>query len=345
MLTALFDYHLPVELIAQKPADRREAARLMVLYRRGRRIGHHLFQDLPHLLRPGDLLVINDTRVIPARLYGDKSTGASVEFTLIREIDSNKNLWRCLARPGKRLKTGDKITVGEDLSVIPRSKAADGSWVVEISCRAGAMEALEKWGRAPLPPYIKRTRSDPASVDRERYQTVYARRPGAVAAPTAGLHFTEAMLENLKQNGINTATVTLHVGWGSFAPVREERAEDHRLEEEYFEVPEDTAEAVTRTRSSGGRVIAVGTTTVRALESAWEGGGVKPKQGATDLYILPGYEFKAVDAMITNFHLPRSSLLMLAAAFAGREFILNAYNHAVEKRYRFYSYGDAMLIW
>lgn len=345
MLTNIFDYHLPPELIAQKPAEERDKARLMVLCRAGRKIEHYLFQDLPSFLCPGDLLVLNDTRVIPARLYGKKSTGASIEFTLIEEVDSDKNLWRCLAKPGKRLKVDQKITVGEDLSLIPRAKAENGSWTVEISTTGDLMEALEKWGRAPLPPYIKRKHSDPAAPDRERYQTVYARYPGAVAAPTAGLHFTGQVLEKLRENGVNISNVTLHVGWGSFAPVREERAENHRLGKEYFTVPEDTAEAVTRTKSSGGRVIAVGTTTVRALESARETGRVKPKQGHTDLFILPGYEFKTIDAMITNFHLPRSSLLMLVAAFAGREFILNAYRQAVEKGYRFYSYGDAMLIW
>ncbi len=345
MRTSLFDYDLPAELIAQKPADRREKARLMALYRAERKVEHYSFEDLPSLLAPGDLTVINDTKVIPARLYAKKSTGADIEFTLVEEVDSDKNLWRCLAKPGKRLKVDDEIRVGEELSLIARSKSEDGSWLVEISTESNLMKALEKWGHAPLPPYIKRNRSDPASPDRERYQTVYARHPGAVAAPTAGLHFTDEMLEKLREKAVNISKITLHVGWGSFAPVREERAEDHKLEKEHFRVPEDTAEAVNETVNSGGRIVAVGTTTVRALESAWEGDRLKPKQGATDLYILPGYEFKIVDAMITNFHLPRSSLLMLVAAFAGTEFIMEAYRRAIEKRYRFYSYGDAMLIW
>ena len=315
---------------------------MLLLDRGAEKRRHLIFRDLPGLLKPGDLLVLNDTRVLPVRLYGIKSTGARIEFTL---VENRRDFveWRCLAKPGRRLEPGLTIPVGAGAAIKVVEKLEDGSWIVEIVAD-DVMEALHGAGRAPLPPYIKRSMEDPRDEDIERYQTVYADLPGAVAAPTAGLHFTPKMLEEINKMGHETAKVTLHVGWGSFAPVREDVAEDHLVEPEFFVVGPETVEAVMKTKESGGRVVAVGTTSVRALESACGDGHIKPTSGTTDLYILPGYEFKAVDAMITNFHLPRSSLIMLVAAFAGTDTVLEAYREAVDMNYRFYSYGDSMLI-
>jgi len=289
-------------------------------------------------------LVLNDSRVIPGRLYGIKPTGARIAITLIGKSESDARLWRCLARPGKRLKPGTTVEIDPDLAVNFIKRLEGPEWLVELESKSSVMAALERAGRAPLPPYIRRKDTDPREPDLQRYQTVYARHPGAVAAPTAGLHFTAELLDQLKQRGVSVTTVTLHVGWGSFAPIRKEKAQDHTIEPEFFRVGEDTARMVRETKRSGGRVIAVGTTSVRALESACKDGEIGPAEGETVLYILPGYTFRVVDAMLTNFHLPRSSLIILVAAFAGRELILDAYREAAEMKYRFYSYGDAMLI-
>jgi len=346
MLTDLFDYHLPKKLIAQNPAEKRDEARLMALHRATGKIEHRTFKDLPQLLKPGDLLVLNDSRVIPVRLYAKKAGGGRrVEITLIEKTDKSENRWRCLMKHAKRLKAGTMLEIKDEFRLKVLDRLPDGSTLVELEAATGVMAALERAGRAPLPPYIHRTETDPREPDLERYQTVYARCPGAIAAPTAGLHFTDELLDEIKKRGIRTAPVTLHVGWGSFAPVREKNAENHKVAPEYFSINDDTAEAIRETRRLGGRVVAVGTTTARAMESAWKDGQVCAGSGWTELFIVPGHAFHSFDVLLTNFHLPRSSLIMLVAAFAGMEFILDAYREAVDMKYRFYSYGDAMLIW
>jgi len=352
MFTRLFDYDLPPELIAQRPAARRDESRLMVLNRQTGGIEHKRFYDLPTLLEPKAVMVVNDARVIPGRLKLNKPTGGAVEITLIEKIAwsagtesprENVQRWRCLAKPARRLRVGAPLSPNGDLSVIPIERDGE-AWIIEVRAEGEILQTLERVGKMPLPPYIRRREGESAGEDRERYQTVYAKEWGAVAAPTAGLHFTPELLEGIRRRGIAIAHVTLDVGWGSFAPVREEIAEDHRVAAERFRVGEECAKAVNAARSSGGKVVAVGTTSVRALESAWGNDGLEPAEGKTVLFITPGYRFKAVDALITNFHLPRSSLIMLAAAFAGLPQLLAAYREAVRERYRFYSYGDAMLI-
>ena len=338
-----FDYELPPELIAQEPLPERDASRLLVLDRRSAATSHHAFRELPSLLAPDDLLVLNRSRVIPARLLGRRARGGEAEVLLVR--DRGDGRWEALVRPGRHLRPGQRVTIDDDLSVMIESEALreDGTRQVRLLSRRRDIEgALERCGHTPLPPYIRRP-DRPA--DRERYQTVYAREPGSVAAPTAGLHFSAPLLAQLAERGVERADVLLHVGPGTFQPVKVPRVEDHRVAAEAREVPPETAAAVERTRARGGRVVAVGTTTVRALESAARPDGtVAAGEGETDLVILPGHRFRTVDAILTNFHLPRSSLLLLVAAFAGRDAVLQAYAEAVRQRYRFYSYGDAMLI-
>ena len=338
-----FDYELPPELIAQAPLPERDASRLLVLERATGSVAHRAFADLPELLAPGDLLVVNRSRVIPARLLGRRASGGEAEVLLVR--DRGEGRWEALVRPGRHLRPGQRVTVDDDLSVVIESEALadDGRRQVRLLSKRRDVEgALERAGRTPLPPYIRRP-DEPA--DRERYQTVYAREQGSVAAPTAGLHFTAALLERLEARGIARAEVVLHVGPGTFQPVKVARVEDHRVAPEAYVVPAETAAAVERTRTAARRVVAVGTTTVRALESAARPDGtLATGEGETGLVIVPGHRFQAVDALVTNFHLPRSSLLLLVAAFAGREMVLRAYAEAVRERYRFYSYGDAMLI-
>lgn len=335
-----FDYALPDELIAQEPLPERTASRMMVLHRAERRWEHRQFADLPEYLCPGDCLVLNDTRVIPARLRGRRSSGAAVELLLLKHLGEMR--WQVLARPARRVRPGDRIEFGEDLWAQVVGAGKEGIREVLFEARGKFEELLERYGEAPLPPYVRRpARPD----DRNRYQTVYARWPGAVAAPTAGLHFDQPMLERLRQTGVHIAFLTLHVGLGTFRPVTAYRVEDHVMHAEAYELPPDCASAVNHAREEGCRVVAVGTTVVRALETvADEDGRVRPAAGETDLFIYPGYRFRAIDAMLTNFHLPRSTLLMMVAAFAGREFILDAYHEAIRQRYRFYSYGDCMLI-
>jgi S-adenosylmethionine:tRNA ribosyltransferase-isomerase len=315
----------------------------MVLSRADGALRHHLFRDLPDLLAPGDLLVVNRSRVFPARLRGRRATGGEAEILLIR--DQGEGRWEAMVRPGRHLRPGQKVTLDDDLSVVIESEAlaADGRRRVRLlSKRRDVAAGLDRCGHTPLPPYIRRP--DRPS-DRERYQTVYAREPGSVAAPTAGLHFTPAVLGRLKERGVETAEVVLHVGPGTFRPVTASRVEDHRLDPEPFVVPPETASAVAAARARGGKVVAVGTTTVRTLETVARGGGlIGADQGETALVIVPGYTFRVVDALLTNFHLPRSSLLMLVSAFAGHQPVLQAYAEAVRAGYRFYSYGDAMLI-
>jgi S-adenosylmethionine:tRNA ribosyltransferase-isomerase len=333
----LFTFDLPPELIAQRPLEERRASRLLCLDRESGAIQHRQFTDLPGLLQPGDLLVFNDTRVIPARLFARKPTGGHVEILLERLLAGD----RCLAQ----LRVSKKPAIGMQLEL-------EGGGALEVLGRQGPFYelalvgegltgVLERQGHMPLPPYIER--ADEAA-DRERYQTVYARRPGAVAAPTAGLHFDDDLLRAVEARGVERAFVTLHVGAGTFQPVRAERVEDHEMHAEHLEVAPSVVEAVARTRARGGRVVAVGTTCVRSLETAAAGGALAPFAGDSRLFIYPGYEFRVVDALVTNFHLPESTLLMLVSALAGTEHVLAAYREAVREHYRFFSYGDAMFI-
>jgi S-adenosylmethionine:tRNA ribosyltransferase-isomerase len=338
-----FDYELPPELIAQEPLPERDASRLLVLDRQSGETSHRAFAELPDLLAAGDLLVVNRSRVIPARLLGRRASGGEAEILLVR--DRGEGRWEAMVRPGRHLRPGQRVTIDDDLSVMVESEALDESGrrhVRLLSKRRDIDAAVERSGHTPLPPYIRRP-DRPA--DRERYQTVYARESGSVAAPTAGLHFTAPLLARLEGRGVERAEVVLHVGPGTFQPLKVARVEDHRVGAEPYTVPPETAAAVGKTRVRGGRVVAVGTTTVRTLESATASDGtVAAGQGETGLVIVPGHRFRAVDVLLTNFHLPRSSLLVLVAAFAGREAVLRAYAEAVRLRYRFYSYGDAMLI-
>ncbi|MFU8836669.1 MAG: tRNA preQ1(34) S-adenosylmethionine ribosyltransferase-isomerase QueA [Thiohalomonadaceae bacterium] len=331
-----FHFELPESLIAQQPAAERRASRLLVLDGTNGELSDQTFSDLPGHLRPGDLLVFNDTRVIPARLFGNKDSGGQVEVLIERVIGEHQALAH--VRASKSPKAGSCLTLEgcEEVEVLGRHGA-----LFELRFAEPVLQALKRSGRMPLPPYIQR---EAIASDDARYQTVYARKEGAVAAPTAGLHFDEAMLAQLETMGIELAFVTLHVGAGTFQPVRVDNIHEHRMHSEYIEVPQAVVEAVQRTRARGGRVFAVGTTVVRSLESAAASGELIPYQGETEIFIYPGYRFKVIDALITNFHLPESTLLMLVSALAGREHIMHAYRHAVEQQYRFFSYGDAMLI-
>ena len=337
-----FDYELPKELIAKFPVEPRDSSRLMVLHRNTGEIEHRIFRDIVEYLKPGDVLVINDTKVIPARLFGKLETGGKVELLLVRQ--PGPGTWEVMAKPARKLKEGKRIYFDEELEAVVKGYSGEGRRIVEFILKSNKdfMEKLEEIGHIPLPPYIER---EEKPEDREKYQTVFARKEGAVAAPTAGLHFTEELLQKLKDKGIIIKNITLHVGPGTFKPVKVENVEEHQMDYETYHVPEDTAAEINRAKEEGRRVIAVGTTVTRTLESAAEKDGkVKSGEGSTNLFIYPGYRFKVIDALITNFHLPRSTLLMLVSAFAGRERILNAYREAVKKGYRFYSYGDAMFI-
>jgi len=335
--TADFDYHLPPELIAQTPIEPRDHSRLLVLNRRDGSIEHRRFFDLPSYLRSNDLLVFNDSRVIPARLLGRKAgSQGKVELLLLHRIGPKR--WQALAKPGRRLGPGIKVEIEgakKQYVLEIESKSGDGTVIVRLDDEG----VIEECGHAPLPPYIQERLSDP-----ERYQTVYARVKGSAAAPTAGLHFTPELLQRIQQQGVKFAFVTLHVGLDTFRPVDEADPREHVIHKEYCELPLETARAIAERRKRGGRIIAVGTTTTRVLETAAKAGGVAPWNGWTSTYILPGHTFRAVDALITNFHLPKSTLLMLVSAFAGKALIDKAYREAIEQRYRFYSFGDAMLI-
>ena len=347
MKVADFDYVLPPELIAQEPAERREGARMLVLDRAAGSVSHRRFSDLEEYLRPGDLLVVNNTRVIPARVFGRKAaTGGRVEFLLLEETEPG--LWDALMRARRRPRPGEQVILDEDLAVATVLEERElGRVRVRLETKIPWLEMLERIGQTPLPPYIQRKEvsGERRAEDKARYQTVFAREPGAVAAPTAGLHFTPEILDRLAARGIGHATVTLHVGLGTFRPVTVEQVEDHRMENERWWIPEETARRIAAAKSAGGRVVAVGTTSVRTLESAAarpEGFGAG--QGRTELFIHPPYRFQIVDALLTNFHLPKSTLLMLVSALAGQEAVLQAYEEAIRERYRFYSYGDCMLI-
>jgi S-adenosylmethionine:tRNA ribosyltransferase-isomerase len=333
-----FDFDLPDGLIAQAPATDRDRSRLMVLDRRTGAVAHRVFSDLEQYLVPGDLLVLNDTKVFPCRLQARKTGGGRAELFLLEEKGINH--WHALVKGG--VDEGKTVSIAPGIEAEVLSAAQDGIRIVRFHGINDIRSRLDELGRTPLPPYIKR---EPVAEDRERYQTVYASREGAVAAPTAGLHFTCELLQRLRDRGIGTAMVTLHVGPGTFQPVRTEDIAEHRMHAERYDVPSGTAEQVNRARSEGRRVIAVGTTSLRALETAAATDGkVQDGAGSSELFITPGYRFNAVDGMVTNFHLPKSTLLMLVAAFAGRESVLSAYREAVRQRYRFFSYGEAMLI-
>ncbi|GAW92707.1 tRNA preQ1(34) S-adenosylmethionine ribosyltransferase-isomerase QueA [Calderihabitans maritimus] len=340
MRVADFDYQLPEELIAQEPVEPRDSSRLMILHRKTGKIEHRIFRDIVEYLRPGDVMVLNNTRVIPARLYGRKAeTGAQVEVFLLTHREGD--CWETLVRPGKKVKPGNSIIFGNGElvgKVVGYTEA--GGRLIQFQYDGSWEAVINRLGRTPLPPYIRT-----AKEYRERYQTVYALHEGSVAAPTAGLHFTPELLEQIKKRGIKVVFLLLHVGLGTFQPVKTDRVEDHRMHAEYYRLSSDTAETINHARRKGGRVIAVGTTTVRTLETvADEEGNVRSGEGWTDIFIYPGHRFRAVDALVTNFHLPRSTLLMLVSAFAGRDKIMEAYREAIDKNYRFYSFGDAMLI-
>lgn len=335
-----FDYLLPQELIAQDPVRDRDSSRLMVVRLDREGFEHRRFADLCDYLKPGDALIVNDTKVIPARLMGFKeTTGAQVEVLLLKQLDDRR--WEALVRPGKKARAGTRIIFKKDLLQCRVLDDTDyGGRVVEMDFEGPFEEVLEEVGIMPLPPYIKKP-----LLDKDRYQTVYARLAGSAAAPTAGLHFTDELLARIREMGVAVAPVLLHVGLGTFRPVKVEDITTHRMHEEYYEVPEETAAVISGARERGGRVIAVGTTTTRCLESAAaERGVLCPGSGWTDIFIYPGYDFKVIDGMVTNFHLPKSTLLMMVSALAGRDKILAAYSEAVEMRYRFFSFGDAMLI-
>ncbi len=337
------EYHftLPPESIATEPPAERESARLMTIDRRSGNIEETTVTSLPALLRPFDLLVLNDTKVIPARLYGQKSTGGKVEIFLVRRLVGEGEIWEALLRSSKPLLPGAVITLAEKVSATIVSSGEGETRTVSFSGMVDFFDWLDRNGAVPLPPYIKRS---PHEKDRDRYQTVFAKERGAVAAPTAGLHFTETLLDRIRSGGVEVATITLHVGPGTFMPVRTEDLREHRMHSERYSVPAETVAAVARCRAAGGRVIAVGTTVARTLEYAAVGDLPRAGEGEADIFIYPGYEFKVVNGLITNFHLPESTLLMLVAAFAGRERVLDAYKQAVDGGFRFYSYGDAMFI-
>lgn len=340
MNTSDFYYELPQELIAQTPPADRSASRLLLYDRNTRSITDGVFSDVASHLYPGDVLVRNTTRVIPARLIGVREdTGGHMEFLLLRRAEGDR--WECLAKPARRARPGQEYRVGDGLRVrVLGDTGAEGGKLVELLYDGILEEVLDRVGQTPLPPYITERLEDP-----ERYQTVYARERGSAAAPTAGLHFTQALLDRLRAQGVRIVDVLLHVGLGTFRPVSAERVEDHHMHAEYCEVTAEAARAINEARAAGGRVVAVGTTSVRTLESAATPDGlVQPFAGQTSIFITPGYAFRAVDALITNFHLPESTLLMLVSAFAGREEMLRVYRHAVQQRYRFFSFGDAMLI-
>ncbi|MCR4741200.1 MAG: tRNA preQ1(34) S-adenosylmethionine ribosyltransferase-isomerase QueA [Lachnospiraceae bacterium] len=340
MNTSDFDYYLPDELIAQDPLTDRSSSRLMVLDKDTGEISHRIFKDIIDLLDPGDCLVLNDTKVIPARLLGKKAdTGAAVEIFLLKRL-SDKD-WECLVRPGKKLKTGAKAVFGDyDLTAVITGQKEDGNRIVSFEYDGIFEEILDRLGQMPLPPYITHK-----LADKNRYQTVYAKYDGSAAAPTAGLHFTKELLSDIENKGIKTAYVTLHVGLGTFRPVKCEDISMHHMHSEHFFINEEACEKINGTRNNGGRVIPVGTTSLRTIESAAdESGHLIPCQGDTDIFIYPGYRFKLTDGLITNFHLPKSTLIMLVSALAGRENVLNAYRVAIENGYRFFSFGDAMFI-
>ncbi|MBI0576478.1 tRNA preQ1(34) S-adenosylmethionine ribosyltransferase-isomerase QueA [Neobacillus cucumis] len=341
MKVDLFDFHLPEELIAQVPLQNRTDSRLMVLNKETGEINHEIFKNITEYLREGDCLVLNDTKVLPARLFGiKKDTGAKIEVLLLKQLEGNK--WETLVKPAKRVKEGTELDFGDGLlTAVCTETSEHGGRVLDFKYEGIFYEVLDQLGEMPLPPYIKEQLED-----RDRYQTVYAREPGSAAAPTAGLHFTEKLLEEIRNKGVHITFITLHVGLGTFRPVSVDDILEHDMHSEYYMVTEGTAKVLNEVRKNGGRIITVGTTSTRTLETiaSQNDGKFVAGSGWTSIFIYPGYEYKAIDGLITNFHLPKSTLIMLVSALAGRENILHAYNTAVEERYRFFSFGDAMLI-
>ena len=340
MKTSDFYYDLPQELIAQTPIEKRDTSRLMTLDRATGEVGHHRFYELPDFLRPGDCLILNDSRVLPARLLGQRLPGGGACEVLLL-TDKGDKTWECLVRPGRKMRTGAKLSFGNgELTAEVVGEVEGGNRLVRFDYEGIFLEVLEHLGKMPLPPYIKEELQD-----KERYQTVYSKVLGSAAAPTAGLHFTPELLEKIEAKGVGVGYVTLHVGLGTFRPVKEEEITDHEMHSEFCTISQETADLINKTRANGGRVICVGTTSCRTLESwAAEDGHMEPKSGWTNIYIYPGYRFKVMDGLVTNFHLPESTLIMLVSAFAGRERVLAAYEEAVRERYRFFSFGDAMFI-
>ncbi|QRN86491.1 tRNA preQ1(34) S-adenosylmethionine ribosyltransferase-isomerase QueA [Clostridia bacterium] len=334
-----FDYELPHDRIAQTPVEPRDSSRLMVINKENKSIEHKVFRDIEDYLHQGDVLVLNNTKVIPARIFGKKSTGANIEIMLLKNLGNDE--WEALARPGKRVKKGVELTFGDRLSCVCTGiDEASGSRFIKFKYDGVFEEILDEIGLMPLPPYITEKLEN-----KERYQTVYAKYDGSAAAPTAGLHFTKSLMKRLQDKGVILCEVVLHVGLGTFRPVKVDTIEDHKMHTEYYEVPQKTADILQKAKDEKRRVIAVGTTSVRTLESLMrDEGKIKAHKGDTDIFIYPGYEYKLVDAIITNFHLPKSTLIMLVSAFAGRELVMKAYQEAVEKEYRFFSFGDAMFI-
>ena len=334
-----FDFYLPEELIAQTPLEKRDNSRLLHLDKNTGKIEHKHFYDIKQYVRPGDCLVLNDSRVLPARLIGTRPTGGAVELVLLKDLGDN--CWECLSRPGRKTKPGQELIFGNgELTAVVQDLTQGGNRIVKFDYKGIFLEILERLGKMPLPPYIKEELQDS-----ERYQTVYSKELGSAAAPTAGLHFTKELLSEIEDMGVSICCVTLHVGLGTFRPVKAENIEDHDMHSEFCIIPEETAKTVNDTKKAGGRVIAVGTTSCRTLESFTTDDGVlQATSGWTNIFIYPGYKFKCIDALITNFHLPESTLIMLVSALAGREHILNAYKTAVNEKYRFFSFGDAMFI-
>ena len=334
-----FDFYLPEELIAQTPLEKRDTSRLLHLDKQTGEIEHKHFYDIKQYLHEGDCLVLDDSRVLPARLIGARPTGGTVELVLLKDLGDNR--WECLSRPGRKTKPGQELVFGNgELTAVVEEVTLGGNRVVKFNYEGIFLEILERLGKMPLPPYIKEELQDS-----ERYQTVYSKELGSAAAPTAGLHFTKELLAEIADMGVKICYVTLHVGLGTFRPVKADKIEDHEMHSEFCIVPEETAETVNAVKRAGGRVVAVGTTSCRTLESfTTEDGTLQATSGWTNIFIYPGYKFKCIDALITNFHLPESTLIMLVSALAGRENILNAYNTAVKERYRFFSFGDAMMI-
>ena len=348
-----FDYMLPEGLISQYPIVKRDDSRLLIVNRQDGRIEQRVFSDISYFMEAGDVLVINDTKVIPARLFGKKETGGGVEILILRQLKPSKpesngklNIWECLIKSSKRPKEGSRISFNEYLEGEVIERGSNGRCVVQFYSKGDFQEILDKVGRIPLPPYIKRDRElKDGQIDIERYQTVFARNKGAIAAPTAGLHFTEGLLSKIQEKGVKIVYITVHIGMGTFMPLRVEKVEDHVLEAEYFEIKQDAAELINDAGTNGKRIIAVGTSATRALESAViENRTIKSAAKYTSLFIYPGYKFKIVDALITNFHLPKSTPLLLVSAFAEKAIISNAYQIAIEAKYRFLSYGDGMMI-
>ncbi|HKL75841.1 MAG TPA: tRNA preQ1(34) S-adenosylmethionine ribosyltransferase-isomerase QueA [Halanaerobiales bacterium] len=337
-----FDYDLPDKLIAQKPEDNRDESQLMCLDKNTGKINEEIFKNIIDYVNPNDMIIFNNSEVIPARIYGEKiPTGTEIEILLLNEIEEGK--WEVLVKPGKRVKKGVKVSFGNDLLIGEAVEYTDfGGRIMEFSYEGDFSEIIDKLGEMPLPPYINRKLDNP-----DRYQTVYAKKRGSAAAPTAGLHFTNELINDLKNKGVGIGYLTLHVGLGTFRPVRTDKVEEHDMHSEYYELDQNVIDKIKKTKKNGGRIIAVGTTVTRTLESVatQNNGKLKSSKGWTDIFIYPGYEFKAIDALITNFHLPKSTLLMLVSAFAGKENIMKAYQKAVKKEYRFFSLGDAMFIY